>query len=477
MRVAYLLIALLVASGANACCYTLSVTPRHDTIPVYTWYLNTLSQSAVAPTECAGTLHAIDSLAADVEQCDLLAVDYRPMGVDTVVWRHADLELAQRVLWTHPCIGFGPYRAGDNASSLLLHQLSDSWVRLQLSCSDSEHDSCVRFGLRLRDSGTPRLVSDEETDPDTPHCQRTPSPTPSRTPSQSGTPSHSPTPSQTPMPSYGAVFRVEATFESGIFIAMQFGLNYAELDQSNGERGAHFCSVPVLDAQRTHLITTLYADDESRRIGERSHSLAQWLIDQERERSKIRVTVVWQTGGWCRVTVDQDDNVDFVGCRIFVDDQVHETVQHSRVEALDARSVPVCGVVVAANQPSPSPSTVPVVCRPDRQQTRHDPQTSLVTFKSDSLYAEIIIGEVRCSDNRWHWFVERTSDLVPVRREGQTIACQIEDAVTRTNVTCGNDHLRRLVSVVGDSCATLMTSVVPVDECMQSISKALLLLE
>ena len=458
-------------ASASACCYTLSVNPRGVTIPVYTWYLDILSQNTVSPTACVGTLQAVDALSARVGQCDLLGVWYRPMDVKDVAWQHANLTQAQRVLFTQPCVGFGPYKVGDDASSLLLHRLSDAWIKLALHCTDSVHESCVRFGLRLRDSSESRLVADEERDPDTAHCLRTPSPTPSHTATPPPTATNTPTPSETPMPVYGAVYRAELTFETGIFMAMQFGLNYAELSSSDGERGAHFCSVPVLDAGRTQLLETLHADDESLRIGARSHALAQWLADQERERSKIQVTVVWQTGGWCRVTIDSDNNVDLVGCRIFVGDQVHETVSFSSVMALDARAVPVCGVVVTIS--SPSASTAPLECRPDRQQTRFDPDRALVVMRSETRYAEAALGEVLCSDKRWHTYIVSVSDVVVFTPPMEMIACQVEDELVRRKATCGNDLLLELN---GDSCETIRATMA-VDQCAAAMGQALLLTE
>lgn len=466
---------LLLVASAHACCYTLSVTPRRDTIPVYTWYLDTMSQSTVPPTDCVGELHAVDGLVAEVRECDLLGVDYRPMGVANVLWEPAPSALAERVLFTHPCVGLGPYRVGDNASSLLLHRLNDAWVRLRIKCADSPHESCVRFGLRLRDSGTRRLVAEEQPDPDTAQCVRTPTPTPSRTPSPSQTPSQTATPSQTPMPAYGAVYRVEATFETGVFLAMQFGLNYDELVQTEGKRGAHFCSAPVLDAARTHVLTTLYADDETLRIGERSASLAQWLAEQERLRSRIRVTVVWQSGGWCRVTVDNTNAVEFEGCRLFVGDDVHEHVETARVEALDARAVPVCGVVVTANWPSPSAAPVPVVCDATRQQTRHNADEALLVVRTADAYAEAVVDSVLCSDNSWHWFIARVSRLVPVKPgSGGSLPCRVDGG---TDVVCGSDD-RALLTLTGSSCQAVATAAdTSIDTCLGPMGNALLVFD
>lgn len=436
------LIAILVAA-VSACCYTLQSNPRAANVPVYTWYLDTMSRAAVPPTDCVGELRPVDqSHSAALSACELLSVEYRPMELPEIGWRFANITDAVQVLFTQPCVGFGPYKAGDRASSMLLHQLSGSWVRLHLQCDDSRFGSCVHFGLQLRQATQSRLVVDEHSDPYAESCVRTPSPTPSQTATPSRTPTPTVTPSATVLPEFPAAYRVEATFEGGIFAAIQFGLNYERLINSHGEDGAHWCSVPVMDEERTHVMLTLFPDSGKQR------SIVDWAHGQLNKQSEVQVTVVWAAGGWCRVTLDKRGVLTFNGCRLFVGDSVYEQVKWSRVETLDPRAVAVCGTVVAASLAEPSPSPQPVTCSPVLGW-RIDTERSLVRMRSDTEYAEARLGLERCSDGSERPRLDTVSELLVLSTQ-QTVACIINDDLS--HAYCGD---RLLVAIAGSTCGSI----------------------
>jgi hypothetical protein len=447
MRAVIIFVALV--ATASACCYTLQSNPRADRVPVYTWYLDTMSRAAVRPTDCVGELRPVDqSRPAALSACELQAVDYRPMDLPEIGWRSANITDAEQVLFTQPCVGFGPYKAGERASSLLLHQLSGSWVRLHLQCDDSRFGSCVHFGLQLRQAAQSRLVVDEREDPYLESCERTPSATPSETSTPSRTPTPTPTPSATPLPEYGAVYRIEATFKGGIFTAMQFGLNYEHLRDSQGAQGSHWCSVPVLDDARTHVMTTLFPDHPAE-SGKRS--IVQWAHAQLNQQSEVQVTVLWIGGGWCRVTLDDKGALTFNGCRLFVGDQVYEELEWSHVESLDARAVPLCGTVVAASMAEPSREPQPVECSPTLGW-RIDAERSLVRLRSADEYAEARVALERCSDGSERPRLDSVSDLLVLDGQRTQVSCAVDPESHFSRAYCGE---RLLLAVAGSSCDSI----------------------
>lgn len=447
MRVLFVLAALVGLSAA--CCYTLQSNPRAAQVPVYTWYLDTMSRTAVRPTDCVGQLRPVDQQrAAALSACELLGVEYRPMDLPEVGWRAANITDVTQVLFSQPCVGFGPYRAGDRASSLLLHQLSGSWVRMHLQCDDSRYGSCVQFGLQLRQAAVSRVEVHERDDPNLGSCVRTPSQTPSRSATPSTTPQPTPTPSQTSLPAYGAVYRVEATFDGSIFIAMQFGLNYQQLHESAGATGSHWCSVPVLDEARTHVMATLFPElpDAKQR------SVVQWAHAQLNAQSAVQVTVLWQTGGWCRVTLDGRGELTFDGCRLFLGDRVYETTKWVHVEPLDPRAVPVCGTVVAASLAEPTPEPRPVVCSP-QQGWRVDAAHALVRMRSATEYAEARVALEACSDGSERPRLDAVSALMVNDADGRReVPCRVDPDTDRTHAYCGD---RLLLAIAGTGCESV----------------------
>jgi len=479
MRCAFLIVVVSIVTIAHACCYTLSSVPRGATIPVFTWTLNLAATRPVPPTACMNTLVAADHSTAP-KNCRLLGVAFKPMGIETADWTDANLTLAQRVVFTQPCIGVGPYTAGASASWVLLHQLSDAWVRLRMQCDDSAYESCVRFGLKLRDGGESKLDSAEVTDPEpTGQCVRTPSPTPSPTPVPTLTPTTEATPSPTALPFYGTVSRVEVDFETGVSLIMQFGLNYNELKTSEGARGAYFCSAPVLDSSRQLLVETLFpSDDDNTTAAARRTARNQKLKDQlhayQLAQSRIQVTVVWRGGGWCRVQVDMENTVQFVGCRLFVGADVHERVASSTVYALDSRAVPLCGVAVSVNYPTPSPTQAPVQCTPEQYVV--DSAHALVVLSNETHYAEVIVRQVQCGDAVRRPRVHRASQLVgyatALDRERAVHECAVADGDSRQLVMCADGT--RLFAVT-DGC-TSITSDLRVARRCESDARTVLLL-
>lgn len=465
MKRQFLVLFLAIATGAYACCYTLQSNPRAANIPIYTWYLNTLSQTAVKPTDCANEIHAVDrpGLSA-LSACELIGVEYRPMAFPKQDWIVANLTDARQVIFTQPCVGFGPYRAGDRTSSLLLHKFSDAWLRLQVLCDDSKYASCVTLGLRMRQAGTSRLVIEEQTDPFLGQCMRTASPTPSTSVSPSRTPTNSPTPSPTSTPEYGSsLWRVEASFGDGIFVAMQFGLDYQKLVDSHGELGAHWCPVPVLDAAHTVLMTTLYADATSEDHTRRSHgsnSMVEWAQNQLDAKGTIRVTVVWNQGGWCRVELTPSGSMTFVGCRIFIGTDVYETMTYSRVTKLDARMGPLCGVVVAISEPTPSIQAGPIHCGRELGW-RYDAQKAIVIVSSPAIYAEVKLAWITCSDHTERPRFDSTSSLLDLELHTE-LECRI-DETTASKVYCG-DQL--IVAIAGTMCESIESPISSVRACV-----------
>lgn len=445
---------LCIVTCASACCYTLQRDHTANKVPIYTWYLDTLSQHPVRPTDCVGELHAVDRRNGPVlSACELMSIDYRPMDSPQIGWTRANLTEAERVIFTQPCIGFGPYRAGDRPSSLLLHTFSDAWIRLQLSCDDSLYASCVHFGLRMRQAAESRLVTEEMTDPYLDSCVRTASPTPSVTPTPSATPTPSQRPTPTSLPGYNSAFRIEATFDSEIFVAIQVGLSYEKLRETSGRSGAFWCSTPVLDAKRTHVMTTLYIDEQTDTQRKRgSHTIAEWAAQMETQTQPIQATVLWSAGGFCRVTITVDHELTFGGCRLFIGPKVYETVSWSQVIPLDPRSIPLCGVVVTAAEPEPSQPPAPVECSADRSY-RLDTEKSLVVMQSQSVYAEAQIRWIGCSDGSEE---PRFHQVARVFLDGSTSdkACSIDES--KTQVHCGDDLL---VAVAGSGCDSIESSL------------------
>lgn len=478
MRVLIVCAALVALS--SACCYTLQSNPMAANVPVYTWYLDLVSKTAVRPTDKVSDLHAVDTRNGPaLSACEMLSVEYLPMNMPQMGWMKANLSEAQRVMFTQPFVGFGPYRVGDSASSLLAHTLSDSWVRLELRCDDSPFESCVKFGFRVRQAAQSRLVIEEEPDRSLTSCIRTPSPTPSSTATPSRTPSASVTPTATPLPEYGAVFRVEATLADTVFVALQVGLNYQQLKDTSGAYGAHWCSTPVLDAQRTHVMTTLYPEDESsssprkQTRGHHSSTLVQWAAQTTAEREAITVTVLWSAGGFCRVSLTRDNQLDFLGCRLFVGPNVYETVTWSQISALDARAVPLCGTVVTANEPEPTHEPRPVSCD-GSLGVRQDAQRSLVVVRSDTEYAEARLQWVRCSDGTERPRLERVSSLLNLATRVQT-PCHIDDT-TGARALCGADE-RVVVAIAGTTCDSIESQGLDVVAACVPASGAVLLVD
>lgn len=510
-RLALVTAALVVT--AHACCYTLQSNPMAANVPVYTWYLDTLSHRSIKPTDCVGQLHAVDrrSSAAALSACEMTAVEYMPMARPELGWRAVNTTEVQRVMFTQPCVGFGPYKAGDPASWLLLHTLSDSWVRLQLRCDDSPFESCVHFGLRLRQAAESRLVAEEQSDPILESCVRTPSPTPSRTPTPSQTASAMPTPSPTALPEYSAVFRIEATLSDSVFVALQLGLNYQRLKDTEGREGAHWCSTPVLDAQRTHVMTTLFPEDsgdqrrgivslvqplqdllsteervrvkvfgytvsEDRIIktrGLHSHSLLEWAHQAVAAESAIIVTVVWQQGGFCRVSLTKDNDVAFLGCRLFVGPQVYEEVTWAQIMPLDARAVPLCGTVVTANEPELPAEPAPTECS-IQLGWRVDPQRSLVRLRGGKEYAEARVAWMACADGTERPRLERVSSLLNIETREST-ECHI-DSETHARAVCGENQ-RVVVAIAGTTCESVESDGFEVITACGPSSEAVLLVE
>lgn len=474
-----LLLAVALITGTHACCYTLQSNPLRNKVPVYTWHLDTLSQHAVRPTDCVGELRAVDQRnGAALTGCEMQSVQYRPMQTPQIDWKPLNLSVVNRVLFAQPCVGFGPYRAGDPASSVLLHQLSDSWIRLQLKCPDSAFSSCVNFGLRLRQAAESTLDVDEQDDPFADSCVRTPSATPSST----GTPSHTPTPTGTPsptaLPEFPAVYRVEATFEDDIFIALQFGVNFERLRATSGREGAHWCATPVLGNERTHLVTTLYAEltEDERRRGHHSHTLVNWAAQATAAQQSITAVVLWQSGGFCRVSVAPDNTMEFLGCRLLVDDRVYESVQWSQTYTLDPRAVQVCGTVVSAGEPEPSAEPRPVACSADIA-VRHDPEHSLVVLRDSLHYAEVELSWVGCTDGSERPRIDRTSALLRLDTH-EEIAVAI-DYTTRARAVYADEHGQQLLlmAVPGTNCASIESERLEITERCVSISGAILLVE
>ena len=475
MRV--LLVCAALVALSSACCYTLQSNPMAANVPVYTWYLDLVSKTAVRPTDKMSELHAVDRRNGPaLSACEMLSVEYQPMNLPQLGWTVANLSEAQRVLFTQPFVGFGPYRVGDSASSLLAHTLSDSWVRLQLRCDDSPFESCVKFGLRLRQAGQSRLIIEEEPDTTLESCVRTPSPTPSSTATPSRTPSATVTPTATPLPDYGAVFRVEATLSDTVFVALQVGLNYQQLKDTDGAFGAHWCSTPVLDAQRTHVMTTLFPEDAAAHNEARGHhssTLVQWAAQATAEREAVTVTVLWSAGGFCRVSLTSDNQLEFLGCRLFVGPNVYESVTWTQTSQLDARAVPVCGTVVTANEPEPTHEPRPVSCD-ESLGVRHDAQRSLVVLRRGPEYAEARLEWVQCSDGTERPRLERVSSLLNLETRIET-PCHI-DETTRARALCGVDK-RVVVAIAGTTCDSIESQGLDVVGACVPASGAVLLVD
>lgn len=469
MRCATFLLIVATATLASACCYTLQSNPLQVKAPIYTWYLDMLSHAPVRATDCVGTLHAVDQRRGPaLSSCEMISLERRPLdpSMASVDWQPVNMSEAERVVFTQPCFGFGPYRAGDRASSLLVHQLSDSWLRAQLMCDDSPFQSCVIFGFRARQATESRLVAEEQPNQWLDTCVRTPSATPSRTPTPSLTPSPTATPTATPLPDYGSVFRIEATFDSGVFVALQVGLDYTRLKASDGADGAHWCATPVLDAERTHVMTTLYADDGTDE--HRRSTLSHWAAQAVQEQEAVHVTVVWSGGGFCRVTLSRDDALTFDGCRLFLGPDVHERVTWSQISVLDPRAVPLCGTVVTANQPEPSAPPAPVHCSPSLGW-RIDPAHSLVTLQRGQSYGEARIGWAQCSDGSEQPRLSAVAAIDGV----VALDCSV-DSETLTQAHCGE---QLLVAVAGTRCDSIESAMMDVmTTCAREADAVLLLL-
>ena len=466
---ALLICALAVA--VHACCYTLQSNPLAANIPVYTWYLDTMSPRPVRPTDCAGQLRAVDKRNGPaLSACEMTAIQYQPMN-SRAEWRSLNVSDVQRVLFTQPCVGFGPFRGGDAASSILLHQLSDSWISLQLRCDDSPFDSCVRFGLRLRQSAQSSLVVDEQVDSQMPTCVRSASPSASPSTSHSITPTPSRTPSTTPQPSYLSVFHIEATFNNAAYVSLQVGLNYATLKSTGGQDGAHWCATPVYNAERTAVRTTLYADVSAadRRRGHLSHTLVDWAAQAQTTQQAITVTVVWTTGGFCRVSLTPDNQLTFLGCRLFIGTDVYETLSWSHVQAIDERTLMTCGVV--DEPPSPVDPTVTVVCDIGLGWTI-DPLRSLVILRGPDGYAEARLGWMGCSDGTTRPRLDDVSPLLTLSTRQET-ACVIDED-TRGVATC-NGAL--LVAIAGSTCDSIESSILTVQQACVPLTNAVLLVD
>lgn len=466
---ALVLVALVVAA-AHACCYTLQTNPAGADIPVYTWYLDMQSPRAVRPTDCVGQLHAVDQRSGPaLSACEMIGVQYQPMNAPQAVWRELNVTDVQRVLFTQPCVGFGPFRAGDPASSILQHKLSDSWVQLQLRCDDSPFDSCVRFGLRLRQSAQAQLVIEQQLDTQLESCVRSASPSVSARPTPSVTPTPSRTPSATPLPVYSSVFRVEATLNNAVFISLQLGLNYQLLKDSGGAAGARWCAAPVLNAERTAVQTTLYAEvsADERRRGHLSHS----IVDAAKQtlagpQSALAVTVLWTAGGFCRVSLTADNVLTFLGCRLFIGDAVYETVSWSHVETLDSRVIMTCDAL----EPQAAPES-PVVCDISLGWTV-DPVQSLVVLRGADAYAEARLAWMGCTDGSKRPRIDYVSPLLTLSTRQET-RCTVDDD-TRTRVTC-NGAL--LMAIAGTGCSSIESPTLTVVQACVPSSGAVLLVD
>lgn len=478
---------LLFVASVTACCYSLaSADLRGAQTPVYTWWLDTLSAAPVAPSDCAGTVVGLDTHTTPT-QCRLVSVSYRPMVSSTLQqqqllpWRIATLELAQQVLFVQPCVGFGPFVPGEAASRLLLHELSDAWIRVELACEDSSYTSCATFGLHLRDDASnPRLESEfvPSTQEDR-SCVRVPTQSAPPTPSHAPTPSYTPTPSATPLPSYGTVFTVHARLTGAdAVLAFRMGLSYDTLALSNGTDGAQFCAGTVRSSPGGVVIAAFAPlTSPSRSRATRDAHRAQAFHAYQSTQTQITVTVLWDTGGWCRVVMQSDGTVSLLGCRIVVDAaHVYDRIDSATVERLEDRTTPLCspnGVLAdsGGGGAAPSASPAPATCYPDLYYVDHD--HALVTLRNATHYAEAIVRVVECSDGGQRVRLHRVSSLVGLVSR-VSYSCSITsplDDRTRAECTDGSE----LVTVTA-TCDTIASSTLSVQRRCTSDRGALLLL-
>jgi len=357
-------------AAVHACCYTLG-GGAGETLPVFTWTLDTGGSPAVAPPTMPGpsfALRSLDNPTTPLGQCFITEAAYHRLGV----WLPFSLDAARHIFsFTTARFDLGPYvRASPNAP-LLLNSLNGSPVRLGLQCGDSALSSCVEFVIKIvraREGTVSSLAVSSMDNPSVSMCVRTEAP--SATPTQ--TPSSSPSPSLVPRALQGR--RVQFSFESGELAVMRFGFDYAELSESHGEHGAQFCSLVVTSATGDVLATLVPATHATRTRGNKHQLYHAYQVEQ----SRLDITVVWSNGGWCRVAVTVDGTVTLVGCRLFVGTALLERIANSLVMVDDAQ----CD------------APLPLQCNGDLEAF----ENNLCTFRSDAKYVEAQLARVSCTD-------------------------------------------------------------------------------
>lgn len=254
-------------------------------------------------------------------------------------------------------------------------------------------------------------------------------------------------------------------------MAVQFALQYEELAASNGTRGATFCAVPVFDTSRTRLLTTLVPISSAPRDARDAH-LSQSVHALAIAQTRIQVTVLWESGGWCRAQVDRENTVTFIGCRIpLADGAVYDQLYSVAISQMDARTTEPCSLtVMSVALSSPSASSAPRACWVDDFYVNG--AVALVTLRNSTHYGEALMRQVECSDGVRRPRVHTVSSLVSLVAH-QSIECWVTDEQVRTRAECSDGST---LLTVTDQCDTIQSPTLVVQRRCTSDRGALLLI-